>query len=88
MAYANREEIKKAILDKVEIVLDEIDEKYESLEERATEMYDNAKDTVVDSKRKTISHIQKNPEKSVLIAAGVGAAVALAVSFLINRRGR
>lgn len=88
MTYSNREEIKKAILEKVETVLDQIDEKYETLEERASEVYDNAKGVVVDSRKKTIEHIQKNPEKSVLIAAGVGAAVALVVSFLINRRGR
>ncbi len=88
MAYTNREEIKKAILEKVETVLDQIDEKYEALEERASEAYDHAKDVVIDSRKKTINHIQRNPEKSVLIAAGVGAAVALVVSFLINRRER
>lgn len=88
MKYSNRAEVKKAILEKVETVLDQIDEKYESVEERASEAYEHAKEVVVDSRKKAIDHIQKNPEKSVLVAAGVGAAVALIVSFLINRRQR
>lgn len=88
MTYSNREEVKRAILEKVENVLDQIDEKYGSLEAGASEVYDGAKDMVVDSRKKTVDHIQKNPEKSVLIAAGVGAVAALVVSFLINRRQR
>lgn len=78
--------MKQAILEKVETVLDQIDEKYAAVEERASAAYDGAKEMVVDSRKKTISHIQENPERSVLIAAGVGAAVALIASFFINRR--
>ena len=88
MQSFNRDEVKKAILEKVETVLDQIDEKYEVVSERASEVYDSAKEMVVDSRRKTVDHIKENPERSVLIAAGVGAVVALIASFLFNRGRR
>lgn len=86
MKSSTREEMKKAILEKVETVLDQIDEKYEAVEERASEVYDGAKEMVVESRKKTIDHIKQNPERSVFIAAGVGAVVALVVSFFFGRR--
>ncbi len=88
MKFFSRDEVKKAILENVEAVLDQVDEKYESVEERASEAYGDLKEMVTDSKRKAVGHIKSNPERSVIIAAGVGALAALALSFLISGRRR
>lgn len=88
MKSLNREEIKKAILENVESVLDQASEKYDAVGAQASEYYDDAKEMIVDSRRKTVDRIKQNPEQSVLIAAGVGAVVALVVSYLFHGRRR
>lgn len=88
MKSMNREEIKRAILENVESVLDQASEKYDAVGAQASEYYDDAKEVIVDSRRKTVDRIKKNPEQSVLIAAGVGAAVALIASYLFSGRRR
>jgi ElaB/YqjD/DUF883 family membrane-anchored ribosome-binding protein len=88
MQSLNREEIKKSILESVESVFDQASEKYDAVGAQASEYYDDAKEMVVDSRRKTVDRIKKNPEQSVLIAAGVGAVVALIASFLFGGRRR
>lgn len=88
MKSSNREEVKKAILESVESVLDQAGEKYDAVGEQVSEYYDNAKELVVDSRRKTVDRIKRNPEQSVLIAAGVGAVVALVAAYLFNGRKR
>lgn len=97
MERTTREEIKKSILRSVEAALDNVDEKYESMNAKATELYDDAKertshaydsvkDKAVESREKTVNYIKGNPEKSVVLAAGIGALVALVVSAIMNRR--
>ncbi len=88
MKSMDREEIKRAILENVESVLDQAGEKYDAVGAQAAEYYDDAKEAIVDSRRKTVDRIRKNPEQSVLIAAGVGAAVALIASYIFNGRRR
>lgn len=88
MKSLNREEMKKAILESVESVLDQAGEKYDAVGAQASEYYDDAKELIVDSRRKTVEEIKRNPERSVLIAAGVGAAVALIASYLLHGRRR
>jgi ElaB/YqjD/DUF883 family membrane-anchored ribosome-binding protein len=88
MKFFSRDEVKKAILENVEAVLDQVDEKYQSVEEQVSEAYGDAREVVADSRRKAADHIRRNPERSVAIAAGVGALTALVVSFLISGRRR
>lgn len=73
-------------MEKVESVFDQASDKYDAVGAQASEYYDNAKEVIVDSRQKTVDHIKENPERSVLIAAGVGAVVALVASFLFGRR--
>lgn len=88
MKHFNQEEIKKAILENVETALDQMSERYEALEERASEAYDSAKEIAADSRRKTVNHIRKNPERSVAIAAGAGALAGIIVALLFSGRRR
>ena len=88
MKFSNREEVKKAILESVESVLDQASEKYDAVGTQVSEYYDDAREMIVDSRRKTVDRIKQNPEQSVLIAAGVGAVVALIASYFFNRSRR
>jgi ElaB/YqjD/DUF883 family membrane-anchored ribosome-binding protein len=56
------------------------------IEKKAIELYDTARDKALDVKDETEDLIVKHPFMSVAIAAAVGAAVALGVNALIQRR--
>jgi len=97
MKRSTGEEVKKAILENVAAVLDQLDDQYESVtekasevlgntKEKATQAYESVREKVAESREKTDDYIKENPEKSVLLAAGVGALVALVVSSLMSRR--
>ncbi len=63
------------IMDKAESMRDSSKEKMAHLKEKAITMKDNAD-----------SYIRKNPEKSVLIAAGVGAVIGAIITASMMRR--
>jgi len=56
------------------------------IEKKAIELYGTAKDKAIDVKDETEDLIVKHPFASVAIAAAVGAAVALGVNALVQRR--
>jgi ElaB/YqjD/DUF883 family membrane-anchored ribosome-binding protein len=63
------------VMDKAEYVSESGKEKFENLQEKATVMREDLDE-----------YIRENPEKSVLIAAGVGAVVGLMLAALVIRR--
>ena len=58
--------------------------RFDAAHERFTDLYENAKDRVVDSAKRTDQVIRTNPYQSIAVAAGVG----LLVGVLVGRRGR
>lgn len=97
MKRSTSEAVKKAILENVASVLDQLDAEYEtatekageaygSAKERVTQVYQSAREKAAESREKADDYIKGNPEKSILLAAGVGALVALVASALISRR--
>jgi ElaB/YqjD/DUF883 family membrane-anchored ribosome-binding protein len=93
---ANSEKWKKAVLKDVEMALDKaeggyssVSEKtaaaYESIKEKASETYDLAKAKAAESRERADQYVRENPEKSLLIAAGIGAMTALIAVWLAKR---
>jgi ElaB/YqjD/DUF883 family membrane-anchored ribosome-binding protein len=58
--------------------------RFDAAHERFTDLYENAKDRVVDSAKRTDKVIRTNPYQSIAVAAGVG----LLIGVLVGRRGR
>jgi len=96
MASSESDKWKKAILKDVESALDKAEsgydsasEKtaaaYESLKEKASETYDLAKTKAAETREIANQYVRENPEKSILIAAGIGAMTALIAVWLAKR---
>jgi ElaB/YqjD/DUF883 family membrane-anchored ribosome-binding protein len=58
--------------------------RFDAAHERFSDLYETAKDKVVDGAKRTDKVIRTNPYQSIAIAAGVG----LLVGVLLGRRGR
>jgi len=57
-----------------------------NVKDSAEDFYDSAKDRVIGARDKTSEIIQENPFKAVVIAAAVGAAVAIGVEALLRTK--
>lgn len=57
---------------------------------RAERGLENARETIINTQDRMRKYVESNPEKALLIAAGIGAAfgAALTAFFRPNRRGR
>ena len=66
--------------------VDKIMDKAESMRENGEEAMDNLKEKVVMTRENVDGYIRKNPEKSVLIAAGIGAVAGALIAAAMMRR--
>lgn len=66
--------------------VDKIMDKAESMKESGKEALDNFKEKVKVTRENVDGYIRKNPEKSVLIAAGVGVITGALIAAAIMRR--
>jgi len=66
--------------------VDKIMDKAESIGERGKEAMDGLKEKAAAAKENVDGYIRKNPEKSVLIAVGVGAVVGALLTAAMMRR--
>jgi ElaB/YqjD/DUF883 family membrane-anchored ribosome-binding protein len=76
------------VRDKTHDGVDKVMDTVESIRDGGKEKIDDVKKTVVDARKNVDGYIKKNPEKSVLIAAGTGVvlgAVAVAGVMLHNK---
>lgn len=97
MKNANREKIREAILNGVNQAMDTVENQYDAasektsefvdtVKERAAKTYSDAKEKAVMAKEKTDKYVRENPEKSLLIAAGAGALVAMVAMALMRKK--
>ncbi|MFA5925878.1 MAG: hypothetical protein WC831_02995 [Parcubacteria group bacterium] len=75
MNYVDTEKLRSDIVNGVDAALGKLEYQYEKLSERTAE-----------AKEKTQRFIRENPEKAVLIAAGVGAIAAIITLKIMKRR--
>lgn len=66
--------------------VDKIMDKAEDVKERSKEAIANLKENTSKMKKNIDDYIQKNPKKSVLIAAGIGAIVSTILLTAMRRR--
>lgn len=66
--------------------VDKIMDKAESMRESSKEEMARLKEGVITMKENVDGYIRKNPEKSVLIAAGIGAVVGAIIAAAMIRR--
>jgi len=74
------------IMDKAEKINEKSHEEINSLKAKATEIKDNVKEKAIEIKENVDGFIEKNPEKSVLIAAGIGAVAGAALAAAILKK--
>jgi len=97
MKNVNREKIREAILNGVEQAMDKIESQYDSasektsqvigsVKEKAAKAYGDVGEKAAAAKERTDNYVRENPEKSILIAAGIGAIAALVASAVIKKR--
>ena len=66
--------------------VDKIMDKAESMKENGEEAVENLKEKIKVARENVDGYIRKNPEKSVLIAAGIGAVAGALIAAAIMRR--
>ena len=64
--------------------LDTLRARFDAAHERISDLYENAKETVVGGAKRTDKIIRTNPYRSIMVATGVG----LLVGVLLGRRSR
>jgi len=77
---------KETIRQKTHESVDKIMDKAESLEESGQKALAGLKEKVLNTKENVDGYIRRNPEKSVLIAAGIGTAVGAILAAIALRR--
>lgn len=93
----DRKKIRETVLSGVESALDSVEGQYDNISEKTSDAvasmkekvssgYESAKSKAIETREKTDKYVQDNPEKSLLIAAGVGALTAVIVSGLLRKR--
>ncbi|MFP4567480.1 MAG: glycine zipper domain-containing protein [Candidatus Woesearchaeota archaeon] len=89
MANKKKEELRKQLYDRVDALIDEtedITERGKNIAENIHEKIHETKKNIYDARERTDKYIQEKPEQSVLIAAGVGAAIGAIITATIMRR--
>ena len=83
-----KNEIKKnlSIREKTHNGVDNLMDKAENVGEKGKEEIARLKGKAIMMRKNVDSHIQKNPERSVLIAAGVGAVIGVIFTTIFMRR--
>ena len=66
--------------------VDKIMDKAESIRDSGQEGIDNLKEKATDIRENVDGYIQKNPEKSVLIAAGIGVIIGAMIAAAMMRK--
>ncbi|MFH0875625.1 MAG: hypothetical protein V1859_06820 [archaeon] len=74
------------VMDKAESMRDNVIEKAEGFRENSTTAFNNAKEKAGMMRNDFDGYISSNPEKSVLIAAGVGAVVGIALTAAMMKK--
>jgi ElaB/YqjD/DUF883 family membrane-anchored ribosome-binding protein len=71
---------------RLEQLQDAAEERIGQARQKAREHIDKAEKAVEESRKKAAEYVKRNPEKSVAIAAGIGAAVGAFLAMLGRRR--
>lgn len=79
-----REKIKKEI----NKMLDRMQEEGDSLKNSFDEKFQQAKDKTMEARVNADKYIQENPERSVLMSAGIGALIGITLAMLMKKRCR
>lgn len=67
-------------------MLDRMQEGSEDMRENFVDALEDAKVKVKDARRKTDKYILENPERSVLMSAGIGAVIGIALVALLKKK--
>lgn len=82
--YMDKEKIKM----ETEEVLDEMRAKTEQLKGSAKHALNEIEEKAKDARRKADRYILDNPERSVIVSAGVGLIIGFGLAMLMKGRGR
>lgn len=85
MKNLTREKIRESVLSGIDEAMDKVENQYDNVSERASQVAESMKMRAAQTKEKTEKYIHEHPGKSLLMAAGAGA-VAAFLTVLIMRR--
>ena len=82
MANKNISRVRRKTHEKVDNIMD----RAEDLEEKGAEKFAHIKERAIVARKNVDGYIQKNPETSVLIAAGIGLAIGAIITAVMMKK--
>jgi ElaB/YqjD/DUF883 family membrane-anchored ribosome-binding protein len=82
----NREKFRENMHKVVDQAVDKLGGNYDQISDKAAEFYGKASEKASHAKEMTQKYVRENPQKSLIMAAGVGAISAMIVVGVMRRR--